>query len=129
MAEETHLAQVMPVQPVIVAAPTQRGAGHVEVDHMAGATLDGRHRKAAGVGEQVQHPFARRLFAHPVAAVTHVEEQPGVLFAAQIHAVFEFALDDGHFVDFFTEQPFGGALRQVTVLDQQSVGAGLLPLL
>ena len=128
VTEKADLAQVVAVQAVIVATSAQRGAGHIEVDHMAGAAFDCRHGKAAGVGEQVQHPLARRLFAHPVAAVTHVEKQPGVLLAPQVNAVLQATLDDGHFFDFLTDQPFGRALRQITVLDQQSVRAGLLPL-
>jgi hypothetical protein len=128
VAEETHLAHVMSVHPMIVAATTQRRAGHIEVDHMARTAGNGRHGKTAGVGEQVQHAFAGSLLAHPVASVTHIEEQPGVLLAAQIDPVLQAAFDNAHLIDFFAQQPFGGALRQVTMLNQQGVRAGLLPL-
>ncbi|MNS39348.1 hypothetical protein D3C72_716260 [compost metagenome] len=94
---------------------------------MTGAALDGRHGKTAGVGKQIEHTFAVGLLARPVAPVTHVEKQPGVLFAPQVDAVLQAALDDAHFFDFIAQQPFGSALWQVAMLDQQRVRARLFP--
>ncbi|MNC49176.1 hypothetical protein D3C75_983330 [compost metagenome] len=128
MAEETDLAHVVAVEPVVVTATVQGRARHVEVDHVARAAFDGRHRESAGVGEQVQHPFSLGIGPHPVATVAHVEEQPGVLFAAQVHPVLQATLGDGHFLDDVPQQPLGGALQQVAMLQQQGVGAGLGPL-
>ncbi|MCY1398789.1 hypothetical protein D9M71_138300 [compost metagenome] len=128
MAEKRDLAQVVAVEPVVVAATAQGRAGHVEVDHVARAAFDGRHREATGVGEQVQHSLALCMGADPVAAIAHVEEQPGVLLATQVHPVLQATLGDGHFFDDFAQQPFGGALQQVAMLQQQRMGAGFCPL-
>ncbi|MCY1185605.1 hypothetical protein D9M73_264000 [compost metagenome] len=85
---------------------------------MLGAAGDGGDGKAAGVGEQVQHPPALRLLPHPLAAVAHVEEQAAVLLAAQIQLEAQAVLADNALFDLRAEEELGGALQQVTVLQQ-----------
>ncbi len=91
--------------------------------HFAEWAFDGGHGKTAGIGKQIQHTLALGLFAHPVAPVTHVQEQPTVLFFTQVDQVAQVALGDGQFVDGVAHQPFGGALRQVAVLQGHGVRA------
>ena len=112
---------------MVIASATQRRAGHVQVDHPLGAAGDGRHREAAGVGEQVEHALAGRVVAHPAAAVAHVQEQPVVLLAAQVELVGQAVLVDRPAVQGLAEQEFGRAVGQVAQLQQQMTRAAVLP--
>ncbi|MNI81957.1 hypothetical protein D3C73_1386200 [compost metagenome] len=118
----------MAIEPVVVAATVQRRAGHVEVDHVFGAALDGGHGKPAGVRKKVQHAFALGVGAYPIATVAHVEKQPCVLFAAQVDPIMQATLGDGHVLDHVPDQPLGGALQQVAMLQRQGMRARLRPL-
>ena len=76
-----------------------------------------RNGETAGVGEQVEHALARRVCLHPLAAVAHVEKQPGILLAAQIEAIFQAVLADIPVFNRLTEQPLGWAFGQVALLE------------
>ncbi|MNY26696.1 hypothetical protein D3C86_1605570 [compost metagenome] len=127
MAEEAHPVEVLAVQAVIVAPAVQRRLGHVQVHHLFGAAGQRRHREAAGVGEQVEHPLALRLLLYPAATVAHVEEQAVVLLPADIQLEAQAVLADQPFVDGLAAQELGAALRQVAVLQQQGVRLAGLP--
>ncbi|CRR44372.1 hypothetical protein PAERUG_E15_London_28_01_14_09203 [Pseudomonas aeruginosa] len=97
----------------------ERAAGHVQVDHLAGAAGNGRHREAAGVGEQVEHAAAGGLLLHPAAAQAHVEEQPGVLVAPQVEAEAQSVFHDVPGFQRLARKPFAGAVWAVAVLQDQ----------
>ncbi|MNE00337.1 hypothetical protein D3C80_927450 [compost metagenome] len=127
MPQEAHPAEVMPIQAVIVPPAAQGRPGHVQVQHMLGATGDGGHREAAGVGEQIEHPLAPRMLPHPVAAVAHVEEQAVVLFLAQVELEAQSAFADHALVHRFAPDQLDGAFQQVTVLQQQALRLAATP--
>ena len=117
MPEEPDPAQVMVIEPMVVAPPRQRRLRHVEVDHLLRTTGNRRHRKTAGVGKQVEHPLAGRLLAYPAAPVAHVEEQAVVLLLPEVELVTQAVFDDHLVHARLAQQPLAGAVRQVAVLD------------
>ena len=75
------------VELVVLLACGQRGVGHVDVDHRACAAEQGRDRERTGVGEQVEHLRTLGVGTQPATAFGHVQKQPVVLAAQQVHAV------------------------------------------
>ncbi|MNG99379.1 hypothetical protein D3C79_585450 [compost metagenome] len=102
---------------MVVPAPRQGRFGHVQVHHLLSATGNRCHGKAAGISEQVQHALARRLLAHPTAAIAHVEEQAIVLPHAQVQQVGQAVLDHFALLARLAQQPLARAVGQVAVLD------------
>src|SRR3546814_1400220 len=127
VAEKAHPAEIVTIQPMVLPPSGQRGTGHVQIDHVLGATGDRRDGKAAGVGEQVEHPLALRLFLHPTADITHVEKQAVVLLAPEIELVAQTVLDDQLLGGHIAQHRRGRCIRQIAMLQQQALCLALLP--
>ena len=85
------------------------------------------HREPAGVGKQIQHPLAFGLRFDPITAIPHVEKQPIVLFAPQVHPIAQPAFGQRAFINGLTHQPFTVALQRLPMLHDQCVRTTLLP--
>ena len=122
MTEKADLAQVMAIEPVILAAAGQGPAGHIQIDHLGRAAGQSGHREAAGVGEQIEDAQAGGLLAHPAAAQAHVEEQPHVLVAGEVQAELQAVLVDDVLAHRRADQRLAGRIQAIAMLQQQAAG-------
>ena len=114
------------VDTVVLLPNGQRPGRHVQVDHFGGTTLQRGHRERAGIGKQVQHLLAPRLFAQPLPASGHVQKQAVVLSAQNMHAVTRQALGHDVFLGHLPcHQPGVVSTRATLLVHPAQVMAGV----